>query len=65
MRDIKKIITHKKAIDISISNETCLRDKENIEAAINKREYKTIVKTLPFNISVNSFLISFKKFFII
>tara|TARA_B100001059_G_scaffold192692_1_gene196262 strand:+ start:20 stop:217 length:198 start_codon:yes stop_codon:yes gene_type:complete len=65
MRDIKKIITHKKAIAISISNDTCLRAKENIEAAINKREYKTIVKILPLNISINSFLTSFKKFFII
>ena len=36
------MITHKKAIAISISKDTCLRAKENIEAAINKREYKTI-----------------------
>ena len=38
---------------------------KEIEAAINKREYKTIVKTLPLNINVNSFLTSFKKFLII
>ena len=59
------MITHKKAIAISMSKDTCLRARENIEAAINKREYKTIVKTLPLSIRVNSFLISFKKFFII
>ena len=59
------MIIHRKAIAISISKDTCLRAKENIEAAINKREYKTIVKTLPLSISVNSFLTSFKKLFII
>ena len=59
------MITHKKAIAISISKDTCLKAKENIEVAINKREYKTIVKTLPLSMSVNSFITSFKKLFII
>ena len=59
------MITHKKAIAISISKDTCLKAKENIEVAINKREYKTIVKTLPLSMIVNSFITSFKKLFII
>ena len=49
------MITHKKAIAISISKETYRKERDNIQAAINKKEYKTIVKTLTLSISVNSF----------
>ena len=45
--------------------ELCFSDKENMEEAINNKEYKTIVKAVPFNINKNSLLISFKKFLII
>ena len=65
INEIKKIITHKKAIEFFISNETCLRAREYIEDAISNKEYKTIVKTLPFIIKLNSFLTSLKKLAII
>jgi hypothetical protein len=62
--DIKKIIIHKKAKGISISNEICLRAREKIEEAIINKQNKTKVNMLPLIIKENSLTKSLKKLLI-
>ena len=59
--EIKKIIIHKNANGISISNEMCLRAREKIEEAIINKQNKTKVKILPLIIKKNSLAKSLKK----